>query len=374
MAELKALYVSAFDWLKGNDPAQWSKSHFSPRSKCDMLLSNLSECFNKMILEARDKPILTLMEMVGTKMMQKIAMKKEEAEKWTGILCPKIQQKVELAIQQCTRCWPTHARGHKYQVSAGPLNQYTIDLEHHTCSCRKWDITGITCIHVVSVMILRNERPESYVHACYKTTTLQHIYNHFIEPVRGPNQWLHDTTCESVIEPKFKRPPGRPKKQRVKEADEAKKSGAKWTKKGLVMYYSKCKKPGHNQRTYKGEIGANRPVRKPRVAFARPPLRTPKLQSHHHKSCTWGHWRIKPTKISTSMMHQTAMVLAAKEPPSRIVIQHEVLNCAENPHPHNRNALGSSIPSCQLLILDVSLLPFASICSRQRKLLFYFKY
>ncbi|KAK8692058.1 hypothetical protein V6N13_075540 [Hibiscus sabdariffa] len=241
MAELKALSVPAFDWLKGKDPAQWSKSHFSPRSKCDMLLSNLSECFNKMILEARDKPILTLMEMVRTKMMQKIAMKKEETEKWTGILCPKIQQKVELAIQQCTRCWPTHVGGHKYQVSAGPLNQHTVDLEHHTCSCRKWDITGIPCIHAVSVMILRNERPESYVHACYKTTTQQQIYNHFIEPVRGPNQWLHDTTCESVIEPKLRRP------------------------------------PGHNQRTCKGEIGANRPVRQPRVASARSPLRTPKL-------------------------------------------------------------------------------------------------
>ncbi|KAK8639792.1 hypothetical protein V6N13_138161 [Hibiscus sabdariffa] len=219
MSELKALSVLAFDWLKGKDPTQWSKSHFSPRSKCDMLLSNLSECFNKMILEARDKPILTLMEMVRTKMMQKIAMKKEEAEKWTGILCLKIQRKVELAIQQCTRCWPTHAGSHKYQVSAGPLNQHTVDLEHYTCSCRKWDITGIPCIHVVSVMILRNERPESYVHACYKTTTQQQIYNHFIEPVRG-----------------------------------------------------------HNQRTCKGEIGDNRPVRQPRVASARPLLRTPKLQ------------------------------------------------------------------------------------------------
>ncbi|KAL4273611.1 hypothetical protein GQ457_13G000920 [Hibiscus cannabinus] len=104
MAELKALSVPTFDWLKGKDPTKWSRSHFSPRSKCDMLLSNLSECFNKMILDARDKPILTLMEM-----------------------------KVESAIQQCTRCWPTHAGGQKYQVSAGPLNQHAIDMEHDEC-------------------------------------------------------------------------------------------------------------------------------------------------------------------------------------------------------------------------------------------------
>ncbi|KAK8601374.1 hypothetical protein V6N12_051210 [Hibiscus sabdariffa] len=44
---------------------------------------------------------------------------------------------------------------------------------------------------------------------------------------------------------------------------------------------------------------------------------------------------------------------------------HEVLNCVGNPHQHNGNALGSSIPSCQLLILVVVLLPFVSICSRQ---------
>ncbi|KAK8628204.1 hypothetical protein V6N13_063914 [Hibiscus sabdariffa] len=260
MAELKALSVPAFDWLKGKDPAQWSRSHFSPRSKCDMLLSNLSECFNKMILDARDKPILTLMEMVRTKMMQKITIKKEQTEKWTGILCPKIQEKVESAIQQCTRCWPTHAGGQKYQVSAGPLNQHAVDMEHHTCSCRKWDITGIPCIHVVLVMVLRNERPESYVHACYKTTTHQQIYQHFIQPVRGPKQWLHDITCESVIEPKLRRPPGRPKKQRVKEPDEAQ------------------NKSGHNQRTCKRVVGANRPIRPPRVASVKPSLRTPKLQ------------------------------------------------------------------------------------------------
>ncbi|KAK8614547.1 hypothetical protein V6N13_068347 [Hibiscus sabdariffa] len=100
----------------------------------------------KMILEARDKPILTLMEVVRTKIMHKIAMKKEEADKFTRILCPKIQKKVELTIQQSTRCWATHAGGHKYQVSAGPSNQHVVDLEHHSCSCRKWDLTGCSSI------------------------------------------------------------------------------------------------------------------------------------------------------------------------------------------------------------------------------------
>ncbi|KAK8707832.1 hypothetical protein V6N13_058884 [Hibiscus sabdariffa] len=188
MTELKVVSIQAFEWLNGKDPRQWSKSHFSPFCKSDMPLSNLSECFNKMILEARDKPILTLMEMVRTKIMHKIAMKKEE-------------------------------------------------------------------------------RPESYVDHYYQITTQQEIYSHFITPMRGPNQWVEDTTCEAVIEPKLRRPPGRRKKKRVKEADESVNSissNVRFTKKDFTIYCSKCGKAGHNQRTCKGKVGANMPVNAPK--------------------------------------------------------------------------------------------------------------
>ncbi|XP_016690476.1 uncharacterized protein [Gossypium hirsutum] len=57
-----------------------------------------------MILEARGKPILTMMEIVRTKIMLLIV-KKEEDEKWKGTLCV-----------------PSHAGGDKYQVEYGPSN------------------------------------------------------------------------------------------------------------------------------------------------------------------------------------------------------------------------------------------------------------
>ncbi|KAK8617711.1 hypothetical protein V6N13_080618 [Hibiscus sabdariffa] len=41
-----------------------------------------------------------------------------------------------------------------------------------------------------------------------------------IEPVRGPDQWTPDTTCLPILPPVQKRPPGRPQKNRKKEADE----------------------------------------------------------------------------------------------------------------------------------------------------------
>ncbi|KAE8684549.1 hypothetical protein F3Y22_tig00111127pilonHSYRG00005 [Hibiscus syriacus] len=283
MDELKALSKPAFDWLNAKNPAQWSKSHFSPRSKSDMLLSNLSECFNKMILEARDKPILTLMGMIRTKIMENISNKNKVANKYTGSLCPRIQKKIELAIQQSTRCWPTHAG-------------------------------GIPCIHDVSVMVINNQRPKAYVHNSYFVTTQREIYSHFIQPMRGPNQWLTDTTCEPVIPPTIRRPPGRPKKKMRNEVNEPTNSHAIMSKKGLMMYCSKCGQPGHNQRTCKGIVGGNMPPRRPNFNSTRETNEI-RVESRHIRRKL--HVRRRTTtRITPSSKVATSSQAATSQPPS----------------------------------------------------------
>nr|XP_023915130.1 uncharacterized protein LOC112026669 [Quercus suber] len=62
MQEMKDLDVKAWEYLADINLAQWSKSHFSSRALCGCLANNLSESFNTMILEARDKPILAMLE------------------------------------------------------------------------------------------------------------------------------------------------------------------------------------------------------------------------------------------------------------------------------------------------------------------------
>ncbi|KAK8672327.1 hypothetical protein V6N13_110700 [Hibiscus sabdariffa] len=81
--------------------------------------------------------IITMLEIIRTKIMQRITKKKVEADKWCTILCPKIQKKLDVAIESSNRCWPTHACEHKFQVSCGPHTQLAMDLSEHTSSCRK---------------------------------------------------------------------------------------------------------------------------------------------------------------------------------------------------------------------------------------------
>ncbi|XVF74176.1 hypothetical protein PTKIN_Ptkin13bG0039100 [Pterospermum kingtungense] len=160
------------------------------------------------------------METIRTKLMTKIAVKFEAAQKYVGPLCPKIQKKVDKVIDQSNKCVAKHAVGLRYQVLAEASNQFVVDLQARSCSCRRWDLTCIPCIHVVAAMFITKERPESYVDDCYNKETQLKIYSHFISPINGASQWKHVENQELILPPVIRRPLGRPRKNRKKEADE----------------------------------------------------------------------------------------------------------------------------------------------------------
>ncbi|MFQ6619668.1 hypothetical protein Gotur_001071 [Gossypium turneri] len=124
-----------------------------------------------MILEARGKPILTMMETIRTKIMLLIVKKKEEADKWKGMLCPKIKKKLDVNIKDSLRRVPSHAGGDKYQVECGPSSQHVVDLVENFCSYRNRDLTGIYYIHALAVIHLKDKFPETYVQTWYNKQT-----------------------------------------------------------------------------------------------------------------------------------------------------------------------------------------------------------
>ncbi|KAK5777467.1 hypothetical protein PVK06_045434 [Gossypium arboreum] len=170
-----------------------------------------------MILKARSKPTLTMMETIRTKIMLLIVKKKEEAGKWKGMLCPKIKKKLDVNIKDSLRCVPSHAGRDKYQVECGLSSQHMVDLVENYCSYRNWDLTGIPCMHALAVIHLKNEFLETYKQTWYTKQTQLQIYSNFISPVRGPKQWASLSNMLPILPPTLRRPPGRPiKDQRGK--------------------------------------------------------------------------------------------------------------------------------------------------------------
>ena len=65
-------------------------STFSEQPKSDVLLNNMCESFYVAILDARDKPIITLLEVVRVYIMKRIVSKREVAQKWNQPFGPNI--------------------------------------------------------------------------------------------------------------------------------------------------------------------------------------------------------------------------------------------------------------------------------------------
>ena len=71
------------------------KAFFNTTSKCDVVNNNLSETFNGWILDARYKPIISMLEEIKIKVMERLRVKRRFGKTWILKLAPKAQVKLE---------------------------------------------------------------------------------------------------------------------------------------------------------------------------------------------------------------------------------------------------------------------------------------
>lgn len=189
MKEMRNLNQEAYDWLSNMSPNTWIRAFFSDFPKCDILLNNNCEVFNKYILEARELPLLSMLERIKGQLMTRYYNKqKEMEEKWQGPICPKIWKKVSKNADIANNCFILPAGKGIFYVQHKHFS-YIVDIQTRHCGCRRWDLTGIPCCHAISC--LRNERipAESVLAACYTTEAYLNAYGYHIWPCSNKTKW-----------------------------------------------------------------------------------------------------------------------------------------------------------------------------------------
>ncbi|XP_020181711.1 uncharacterized protein [Aegilops tauschii subsp. strangulata] len=159
MAELKAQSEDAWKWLKKIEVSTWPRFAMDHTCKTDLVENNLSEVFNKMILDVRAKPIRTMFEGIRTKKMIKRQQTREKLQisKWT--ITPTYSEILEENKQYAKYCQADRAGPTIWQVTSKE-KQYCVDMEGYTCDCKRWNMTGVPCSHGISVMTKQKLHPE----------------------------------------------------------------------------------------------------------------------------------------------------------------------------------------------------------------------
>ena len=92
MEEMKIAEPGFHEKLSNIPASSWSKAHFLGRAKCDILLNNICEVFNRQLIGARDKPVITCLEFIRVYMTKRIVNVKKIQAKAHGPLTPHAQE------------------------------------------------------------------------------------------------------------------------------------------------------------------------------------------------------------------------------------------------------------------------------------------
>ncbi|KAH7849908.1 hypothetical protein Vadar_024820 [Vaccinium darrowii] len=222
MTELMKVDGAAHKWVQGVPVQVWSRHAFSGNSKTDTLLNNLCEGFNSTILEAREKPIISMVEDIRIYLMLRFHKNRTLIETVEGVLCPVIQKRLNKEITYSGKWTPLWSGDLKFEVK-GFFDTFTIDLEE--CSYRKWLLTESVC------------------------------------PIDWSNKWakpLGSNWAPSNLATTSKKTNWQAKEtEEERELDEAKK-GAKLRRSGITVVCKRCGRTGDNRRTCKGLVGGNK--------------------------------------------------------------------------------------------------------------------
>uniref|UniRef100_A0A1S4CSW8 SWIM-type domain-containing protein n=1 Tax=Nicotiana tabacum TaxID=4097 RepID=A0A1S4CSW8_TOBAC len=130
-----------------------------------------------------------------------------------------------------------------HTVNDGGRN-YTVCLLERKCVCGRFQIDELSCPHAWAVLKSKFLMPEEYCSSYYKPSTIVMTYDVPVYPLPDKNDWnIPEHVAEEVVlPPKWKRPPGRPKKKRDKNLSE------------LLLPKNQhscsiCGQGGHNKRT-----------------------------------------------------------------------------------------------------------------------------
>ena len=78
--EIKELDLTAWKFLEKKDPKHFCRFFFKATAKCDSVDNNMAEIFNGSIIEARFRPIITMLEDIFESIMARVASRKTIAQ------------------------------------------------------------------------------------------------------------------------------------------------------------------------------------------------------------------------------------------------------------------------------------------------------
>ena len=202
-----------------------------------------NESFNAVIVDARNKPIISMLEELRLYMIDKLF--HSPLKGWSNDVSPAIGLKLN-ELKRDQRAWQVLPSGLEIFETRLANEAFEVDLEKRTCSCRLWQLNGYGCVHSVAAIFFLNREVEAYVDPMFKREKYLKTYYYSISPLNGSSMWP-ETSYTPPLPPIARRMPGRPKIKRKRDSVENV-GRLRVSKTGRMMTCGLCAEQRHNKR------------------------------------------------------------------------------------------------------------------------------
>ncbi|XP_050222652.2 uncharacterized protein LOC126672738 [Mercurialis annua] len=241
MAEMSNVNPRVTAYLKDAGFERWAVSH-SVNKRYNIMTSNTAESFNAAVNRARELPVTMLMEYLRN-LVQRWSYKNRNIAKGTFT---KLSSKYDVVLRQ------NYLDSLKIEVE--PSNDViytvtengdtsTVNIKEKSCTCNRYQEEMIPCKHAAAVLNYKHQDPTEYCSKYFTNEAMLATYAQTVYPVPKKETWEVTAEVEDIIvlPPIGRTKPGRPKKRRIKGAEEQKNQNK----------CSRCGYYGHNRKTCK---------------------------------------------------------------------------------------------------------------------------
>ncbi|CAA7055896.1 unnamed protein product [Microthlaspi erraticum] len=230
LQKLKEYDVPLFEDVLKMEPRYWTLAFFKLGSFCDKVENNSTESFNATITKARGKAIIPMLETIRRQAMVRNAKRQKKAERWDGRCTKYVKLVLKELKEHADKCVVSRGSHGNFEVDLYD-DRCHVDTKNKTCSCFKWQISGIPCEHAYGAMLDAGLDTDDYVYECFYTGKQRDCYSDNVKPMRGPGIWMAGSH-RLVVAPPEQDPP---------EGEGSEKKKKKKSKKGEKRIKARCK-------------------------------------------------------------------------------------------------------------------------------------
>jgi hypothetical protein len=196
---LSLLYTrpSVKEYMEKNHKKLWARSKFNEVCKVDYVNNNLAECFNSWIRKIKGLNLVDLLDRIRLMIMAKFELRQKiSAEKFGGHkIIPAWMKKLNARTRNLKM---SLVKRKPFEAEVTVVDKennewrYRVNLEKKTCSCKQWQISGLSCLHALFfITSLRGPAGEidQYVHEYYSVARFNATYVDNVPSIEGKLQW-----------------------------------------------------------------------------------------------------------------------------------------------------------------------------------------